>query len=336
MKKRLQCRMRLADLSLLGLAFLLLPMGTFAFDLSPDSTRYLADPSYLPLGGQFFGSTEFIDGNTTSNTQDNLGNPKYSSTAGTNTYQQALELGITGDFEFRVVGNYQSVTSTNTYPSGAVTTTQSNGFDNPSFAAVWRFLDEKDHPFNWDLMGSYVPNLIKNEAASVSQTGTVARGGDTTTFGTALSYEAKSFTAYLEGTAEYLGNRSILNQANNVTTSTDASWEYILDLSTQTRFSDQWSLNAGLSETFEDNADASFTNTKGNLISFVEDPGDVTALTGALNYQPMPGRICASFIYTHDFLGNNGDTYTTQTTSNQTSTSRGDDIFSGELRYVFN
>jgi hypothetical protein len=317
-------------------AFLLLPMASWAFDLKPDATRIISDPAYLPLGGQLYGSTEYSNGQTHSNTQDSLGNPKYSTSTPSNTVIQLLEYGVTDDFTVRVADSYEWNTNTNTYPSGAVTTTDSNGFTDPTFALIWRVLDEKDQPVNFDLFGTYNPNLISAQAASVSQTGTIARGGDSAACGIALSHETRDFTVYLQGEATYLDNRSILNQTNNVTTNYDSSWEYLLDLTTQTRFSRHWSLNVGLSQTFEDNENASYTNTTGTLVSYVYTPGGAMDLTAALNYQPVSGIFCVSFIYTHDFEGDSADAYPDLTNYSTTTTGRGDDVFSGELRYVFN
>jgi hypothetical protein len=90
-----------------GLALVLLPIGAQALDLTPDASRVVSDPAYLPLGGQLFGSTEYSNGNTSSNTDNYLAAPKSSNNTLSNTVNQAFEYGITNIFsgELRYVFN---------------------------------------------------------------------------------------------------------------------------------------------------------------------------------------------------------------------------------------
>ena len=173
--------------TLLGLALALLPMGAMALDLTPDASRVLTDPAYLPLGAQIFGNTEFSLGEANSTTNDHLGALLVSNSTAISTILQVLDYGVTRDFTLRVTGYFQLLGSTNTPASGGSTITTSDGLGDPIFAAVWRVLDEKEHPFNWDLIGSYTPSLIKAESATPELNGTVARGGAMASGGTALS-----------------------------------------------------------------------------------------------------------------------------------------------------
>jgi hypothetical protein len=321
---------------MLGLALALLPMGADALDFSPNPSRVVSDPAYLPLQGQVYGSTEYSFGQITSNTLDNLGAPEFATSTVSNTVIQVLEVGMTDDLTFRVSDTYGWIDSTNNAPSGASTVTHSDGFSDPIFGAIWRVMDEKDRPFNLDLMDSFAPNLFDAKSASDDLDGTIARGGATATLGTALSYETTAFTVYLQGTATYLGTRTILNQNTNITTNYDSSWQSLLSLSTQTRFADRWSLNAGLSRTFNGSVNASFNNNKGVLVGFTNEPGDLSTLTGALNYQVTPGQFVASLIYSHNFYDNGGTTNFNFPNSDTTTTDKNQDVFSAELRYVFN
>ncbi len=319
-----------------GIVLFLLPIGVQAFDFTPDASRVVSDPSYLPLGGQLYGSTEYTYGNTGSNTDNSLGALKSSNSTLSNTVNQALEYGLTSDFALRVSDSYEWPSSTTSYPDGTIMVTHSDGFIDPTFEAIWRALDQKDHAMNWDLLVTYAPNLFNAQSADPTENGTVARGGDTETFGTAISQKLKDFTFYFEGTMTYLDNRSVFNPGNNITTNYDPSWQYYIDASTQMRFSRQWSLNLSYSETFNDNVSASYVNSRGNLISSISQPGEVFVFTAALNFHAVPNRCVLSFIYNHYFY--DGVSYTNDTVpSNSTFTNgKGEDVFNGELRYVFN
>ena len=320
----------------LGLALALLPMRVLAFDLTPDASRVLSDPAYLPLEAQIFGMTEYSYGITNLNTNNSQGALLSSNNTVAGTINQLLEYGITRDLAFRISGFFQLLAGTNSLASGGSTLTTSDGWQDPSFEAVWRVLDQREHPFSWDLLGSCAPSLISAQSATPDQNGTVARGGSTAALGTALSFKTKSFTAYGEFNAVYQGARNVLNQTTNVTTTYDSNWQYGLYFTTQTRFTDSLSLNAGVSQTFNEAANASFTNANGKLISFSSQPGNITAVVAALNGQVTPDRFVASLIYTHNFVGNGGNSFAAFPKTDTTTTDREADLYSAEVRYVFN
>jgi hypothetical protein len=320
----------------LGLVFALLPIVAMALDFTPDASRVVSDPTYLPLGAQVFGSTEYSYGETNLTTNNHLGAPQGSTNTATTSINQVLEYGITSDLALRFNGFFQLVGATNLSPSGASTLTTSDGLSNPTFTAVWRFLDEKDRPFNWDLTGSYTPSLTNAESASEDQNGTVVRGGTTSLVGTALSFKTKGFTVYGDFSASYFGPRNVLNQTSGNTTNYESSWQYGLDLTTQTRFTDQLSLNAGVSQTFNDPVNASFVNGNGKLIDFTNLPGNLTTLITALNCQVVPERFVASLIYSHVFYGKGASNFPSFPNSDTTTTDRNEDLYGAEVRYVFN
>ena len=51
-------------LGALALCAALCPIASWAFDLSPDTTRHLSDPSFLPNKGQLESVTSYSYGNT--------------------------------------------------------------------------------------------------------------------------------------------------------------------------------------------------------------------------------------------------------------------------------
>ncbi len=159
----------------LGLLLSILPFRAWAFDLSPDASRVLSDPTYLPQGGQFFGSTEFSYNQVNSNTDNYQGKMTASTSVKTTTLTQVLDFGLTDDLTLRASGFYQLNGTDSQDPSGVSTLTSSYGMSDPTIALVCRVLDEKGAPFNWDLKASYTPDLINAESASADLSGSVAR-----------------------------------------------------------------------------------------------------------------------------------------------------------------
>jgi hypothetical protein len=302
--------------------------------LSPNVSRVVSDPAYLPKGGQLFGSTEYSNGITNFNSNDAAGTPASTTNSISNSVSQVCEFGLTDDFTLRAGDSYQWSTSNATASDGAISITSSNGFVDPSFGAIWRVLDELEHFFNWDLMGSYAPNFLNAQSADPTQNGTVARGGDSTSFGTALSYKGEDFTLYLSGTATYLNNRSILNPSSNITVDYNSSWQYAFSVVTQTRFTNKWSVNLGLSRVYIDNISGSFTANNGSVFNIGDQPGDVTTFIAALNLQFAPGRFVMSIIYNYDFINNGAFTNFTLPNNNTTTTDKSQSVYGLEFRYV--
>lgn len=317
-------------------AMAFLPPGAQALDLTPDASRVLSDPSYLPPGGRLFGSTQFNFSQLSSGTANYLGAPLSSNTTMTTTINQLFEFGATDEFSLRADGIYQVQGVTNNSASGTGTVTTSTGFTNPTFAAIWRFLDEKNRPFNWDLVGAYAPSLISAQNASTDEFGSVARGGAVASLGTALSYKTRDFTAYGLFLTTYFDSRDILNQATGIATSYQASWQYSFEAMTQTRFGGGLSLNAGVSQTYADNANASFTNAAGKLIQFTNHPSNLTLLAASLNYQVTEGGFVASFLYNYILYGNAGNDFAAFPKNDTTTSNKQSAIFGAMARYVFN
>ncbi len=178
--------------------------------------------------------------------------------------------------------------------------------------------------------------MINAATGTQDQFGTVARGGATAAAGSALSYETKGWTVYGEFLSTYMDSRDVLNQANNVTTSYQPSWQYSLYFTTQTRFAEGWSLNAGVSQTYVDDTEASFVSTTGKLFQFTSQPGNLTMLAASLNYQVTPGSFVASLLYSHDFYGDGGNDFPAFPKSDTTTSGKQADIFGAIARYAFN
>lgn len=316
-----------------GAALVCLPLQVYAqaLDLTPYPQRVLSDPNFLPLAGQFYGTTAYSHGWVSGNSDNYLGDQTSSFHVNTNTLEQLLAFGITDDLMVDASIQYAPENYRETdYASGQSTTIDSSGFNDPTFGATWRVLDQAAAPVNFDLLGSYTPDWIDAHTATAVEDGTVARGGQSGTLGAALGYETRSFGIRGGFTANFLGDSSVYNLANGDIVDTDAHTDYAVSLATQTRLTDLFSVNAGIDHTFASNT--SGLNISNGLQHWSE-PGDETALNLALNYDFVPNAFVISATYAHDFYDDARTYYANPTFDNETR-DRGGDLLGVKLYYA--
>jgi hypothetical protein len=318
----------------LALAITIFPAQAFALDFTPDASREISDPAYLPLQGWVYGNSQYSYETVNSHGANDLGVQQSSHRTKDSIAGQTIAYGVTDDFTLQLSDNYEwDRTRTDDYTS-ATTDLRSTGLTDPTLRATWRAVDQKTHPLNWDLIASYAPNLINADSASTADTGTVARGGQAASAGTALSYETKSFTVYGSGLATYLGSRNTLDQTTDVTTDYDSSWQYQLSLNTQTRFSELWSVNAGATETLSNHADAIIYSTPAKDI--ISEPANTTALNAAINLEVISDRLVVSLMDTYTFHGDAHTDFITAPASDTSTVDEKENTVGLALRYQFN
>lgn len=286
-------------------AFVCLPVAVQAqgLDLTPDTTRYLSDPNFLPYAGQIYGTTSYAHTWTNGTTKDYLGNQTSSFHVNSDDITQFLSYGITDDLEVNgeityVPGTQRQINLAN----GVQESLNSSGFSDPSFGATWRLLDEGPYPVDFDLFGSFSPDWINAKAPSPMDDGTVARGGNAGTLGAALGYETEQVSLRGAFNANFFGDSNTLNLDTGDTGHTQGYTNYVLALTSQIRLDPLFSVNAGVDHTFASNQNVSNIDTG---IGHVLEPGDTTALHVALNYNLVPDKAVISVNYTHAFLDNN-------------------------------
>lgn len=278
-----------------------------AIDLTPFSGRILSDPEYLPLAGQLYGTSAYSHGWFSGNSVNASGSQFSTFHVNTNTLDQFLAYGITDDLSINgsiqyTPQNYREID----YTDGKRSYVDSSGFSDPTFGATWRVLDQNAFPANFDLFGSYTPDWISAHTASAVEEATVARGGNSGIVGAALGFVTQSFSIRGAFDANFLGQSSNLDLGTGEVLQTASHTSFDLSLQTQTRLTDLFSVNAGLSHTFGSTADVTNTTTGAPHST---EPGDVTALQLALNYAFVPNAFVISGTYEHDFYGNSSTLY---------------------------
>lgn len=290
-----------------ALLFVPLEVHAQALDLTPYPARFLSDPNYLPLAGQIYGSSSYTHGWTSGTSENALGLESSNFQVNTNTLDQMLAYGITDDLSVNASIQYapQSYREVD-YANGSSASFDSSGFSDPTFGATWRLLDQGSYPVNFDLLGSYTPDVIDAHTATAFEDATVARGGQSGAVGGAVGYETRSFGIRGAFNANFFGKSDIFNLANGATTQTQGFTDYKLSLETQTRLTDLFSVNAGIAHTFAANQSAV---NLANGVPHSTEPGDDTALQLALNYNFVPDAFVISATYAHEFYGNGHTLY---------------------------
>jgi hypothetical protein len=317
---------------LLAAAIVVFPLQAFAQPMGGSALRILSDPAYLPLAGQFEGNSAYHYGQTSGDVFDSTGAPDYTFHTIDNQISQSLQYGLTDDLSFQFAIAYDaSQKRNNIFPDGSVITRTSNGFTDPSFGVTWRVIDEENAPVNLDLSASYQPDAFNAKIASPTEDGSIARGGQAAHFGAALSEVMQQFTIQGAVNANYYGGSSFDNLANDTSSKRDQYWTYDIGLASQVRLTDLFSINAGVSHTF--NSNFNVMNITNDLAS-LSRPGDVTSFNAALNYHIVPNTFVVGLTYAYDMHANSQNVFPTETTLDTSTRSNNENIFGVRLQYV--
>lgn len=314
-----------------GLVIFVLASQASALDFTPDPSRVLSDLAYLPKQDQFTSTTNYSYTKTTADIYDYLGTLKNSFTTASSLLSQTYADGITDDLTLRITATYGKNNTTNNLATGTSTTSVAYGLDDPVLEMVWRVLDQNDHALNWDLIASYAPDLVPAIAASATQVGSVARGGQAMTMETAFSYKTVDFTAYIDGGATYLSRKDVSDNINTITTY-NSNWQYFLSLNTQTRLNGALAINAGMTETFHNNVRGTNDTSQ---IAFDDKAGNLTTFNAALIYNITPNKLVTTLSYNHEIFSNSSIDYLTQPLLNTTTKTKSANAIGARLQYLF-
>ncbi len=314
-----------------GFIIFVLASQASALDFTPDASRVLSDLAYLPKKDQFTSTTYYSYTKTTGDVYDYLGAHKNSFTTTSNLLSQTYADGIADDLTFRITASYGKYSTTNNLSAGTSTSNVAYGLDDPVLEIVWRVLDQNDHALNWDIIISYAPDLVPAISASATQVGSVARGGQAMTVGTAFSYKTRDFTAYIDGSATYLSRKDVSDNINTITTY-NSNWQYLLSLNTQTRLNGALAINAGMTETFHNYVHGTNDTTQ---IAFDDRAGNLTTFNAALVYNITPDKLVTTLTYNHEIFSNSRIDYLTQPSLNTITKTKSANVLGARLQYLF-
>jgi hypothetical protein len=318
----------------MGAAFMLAPASAFALDFTPDNGRYLSDPLYLPMQGQLDGTTSYSYSASTGHIDDALGAHVQSFDVRTDRILQSLEYGVTDDLSLNISDAYDPVHERVVQPAGGGQFSRNDsGLEDPTIGVTWRALDQRASPVSLDLLASYAPNVIDSNASSATSDGSVARGGSQWSFGAALGHESRDFAIRAGINANWYGQRKVENDSG-VNVSTQGSyWNTSADLGTQTRLSDQFSLDAGVGYVFAH--DTSLDNHV-TAVDFVTRPGNGADARLGLNYNIVPNKFVVGLTYGYNANETSHETSAATPADDTATRDRKENVVGAKLDYVFN
>jgi hypothetical protein len=295
-----------AAIALLGLAAL--PGTGRAIDLTPDTTRYLSDPSFLPLAGQILSETTYTHTDHSEDFQPShfVGQNHFSANIDTGT--QYFSYGITDRLSVNASGSYEG--QSGHYSDGAATTRDE--FNNPRFGLTYRALDQAASPVSIDLSAFYSPSAV---------TGQSQQGGGTV----AVSRETRFVTIQASVGASYIDQYS---SDTSAFTPHSGYWNYNAGLRSQIRVTDRFAVNSGVA--FSKNSDITYEG------GYFRDNADGTWTPNlALNYAIVPGQVDVAFEYDHSFLGDDHRSSPSYYGPNGVWTNDDQNLYAVHLRVLF-
>lgn len=261
-------------MALLGLAAF--PGTGRAIDLTPDTTRYLSDPSFLPLAGQIYSETTYSHTDRSEDFQFSHFSGQDHFSASADHYSQLFDYGVTDRLTVTASGSYSD--ESDHYSDGF--SPKHSDFDNPTFGLIYRAIDQTDSPVSVDVKGFYSPSAVSGQSQSAG--GTVF-----------ISHETKFATIQGFVGATYIDQYS---SDTTVAASHDGYWNYNAGLRSQIRLTDQFALNSGV--TFSKDSDTTY---EGGY--YRDSPDGTWSPFVALDYAIVPGQVDVAFEYDHSFVG---------------------------------
>lgn len=265
-------------LGLLLVGCVVLPVPALAFDWSPDTTRYLSDPSFIPKRGQIESHSIYSYSNSSDKWINASGVNTENSSSSTNAFQEDILYGVTNRLTVGLSGDYNASHGKLTLSKGGETDSSSFGFGNPGISSIFRLVPQGKSPVSVDTQISYIPNIKKNTYQT--------EGGNI-----AVSREMVSLT--LRGNVG-LNHSDSYNGSENQ----DATWEYSVGMEGQLRFTKSWALNSGISVS---KATSRMTVSNGNQTNHSYDMNVDPYV--AVQYGIVPNKVVLGLRYAHNFSG---------------------------------
>jgi len=273
-----------ASVALASIGLSALPTAAHAVDLTPDSTRYLSDPSFLPLEGQVYSETVYLH---TDRDEDLLLTSPFKRHFSTtiDEGQQILRYGLTDRLSLYAAGSYSGTTQNASLSAGSLALGSSsvsrNSFDDPSFGATYRIIEQADSPVSFDVTGTYSPSAVEHSAQS----------GQVSLF---VNRETRFITIQGEAGASYIDAYGGPDTA--LATRHNSYWNYFVGIRSQMRLTNDFAINSGV--TYSKNTDITYDGG-----SFRDSQDGTWSPFVSLSYGIVPGKVDVAFEYDHAFIG---------------------------------
>jgi len=279
---------------MLGIA-LTCPISAWAFDVTSDTTPYISDPSFLPRQGEFYSETTYGYSTREQNWQPNGGaiNEHYS--ADSNSYRQQIEYGITDRFSVGGYGSYADTTQQYVYTFRPTSEIDTNQFNNPTFNATYRAIDQIQSPVSVYVEALFTPGIVANAPRSGGVDLYLNREIriPTSQGQIGLTIQGEIGTSYDDA---YTNTDPLTGVSRDYTD----EWGWFVAARNQVRFTPRWAVNSGIV----------YSKDLGNSIglagigdSYVVAPSATVAPYVAVVFGIVPNRVNLAFEYDHEFIG---------------------------------
>lgn len=305
----------------------------YALDFTPDTTRYLSDPSFLPSHGQWEGATKYDFSHSAGDWIDANGMKELAFRRNSSEVGQLIGFGLTDDLRLSVRSAYAFTSRLkDSYVWGATSTGRSDGFFDPTFAVTYRAIDQGASPVSLDVSVDYMPDMLAAKAPSTLRSGTVASGGSAFGAGAYVNREMKSLTLQGFIRLRHQMPRKIENLSDNSPTSLTPLTDFSFGVNTQTRLNDQFSMDVGASYM------VAGTDTVTNALrgtSFKDELGNSISTYLAMNYHIIANKLVARLEYDHAFVNDEIHSAPIPTYSGGKWENQGGNTYTVSLLYAF-
>jgi hypothetical protein len=270
------------------------PICACAADVTADATPYVSDPSFLPRQGEFYTETSYDYVTRDEDWRPGGGVITEHYTANSNTFLQQIQYGITNRLSVGGYGSYADTSEQFNYTFQPSTEVDVSRFNNPTFNATYRALEQFESPVSVYVEALFSPAIVANAPGSGGINVFVNRE-----LRFATSRGEMGLTLQGEIGASDDNAYTTSNPLNGVASDVTGQWNYFLAERSQLRLTQRWAINSGVvySKDLGDSEQAAAGET------YVIDSGTTVAPYVALVYAIVPSRANLALEYDHDFIG---------------------------------
>ncbi len=284
----LHARLVAAGVSLLAGAWILSCTQALADtpDFTPDGTRYISDPTFLTVQGQWYSQTSVSRQTFNEDWQPAGFGIIEHYRATTNSYQEVIQYGATSRLNLELVGSYYDVTGHYTFAYVPGFDTSQKQFNDPELLVKYRAVLQTDDSVSVDLQLSVSPGVVSNTPGFQGAAAFV-------------NHQWQSLTLQGEVGATHYDSFNASDELNAATSHISPQWDYVLAVRSQLRPSWRWAVNGGVVYTRED----SYADSRSNgYTNYAVGASGVVDPYVEIVYKILPHRLNLGFEYDHEFV----------------------------------
>ena len=266
---------------LIGFALGISPQ-THAVDLTPDASRILSDPAFVPSARQLIGATTYGYSKDSADVVGTSAASQYSLVRRVGGVSQAFSYGITDELSVWGGESYSWSTTEYDFGSGADTSIR-RYYRQLQIGVTDRLIDQRNHDFNLDV-SAYAPGGVN---IAISRTMT-----DLTLRGSAGIY--------------HVGYENGIDEVRDFNVTVNRYWGYFFSLQSEMRLTRFLAFDVSAAY---DSANVNSVHASSSGGSFAIDYPNQVDLGLALSYQLIPDKWVAKLGLGYGFLGTRRDVY---------------------------